>query len=835
MTDSPTARAQELFLAALELPDTEREPWLRRECATDPPLFRNVMSLLGHAEPTFDRLEQNLDDVIADLPRAEDNQPSSPQHEPDAPSTVSRDDFLSKLAEVGVLTSDELESISHSTSVDDPGTDPRTLASKLVTEGKLTDYQASALLKGEPDLLIDKYLILDLIDVGGMGMVFKAIHRTMNRVVAVKMISPQMLGSASQVKRFQREVRVAATLEHPNIVRAYDADKSRGVHFLVMEYVRGDNLNKLVRDSGPLSLSLAVDYIRQAAVGLQHAHERGIVHRDIKPGNLLVSSQGTIKVLDLGLAHIDDSLRHKDAEPEDESGRTQVSQAELTTAGAILGTASFMAPEQSLDAHLVDFRSDVYSLGCTLYFLLTGDTPYSGSTVFKVFVEHREGEIPSLQEERPDVPDSVESVFRKMVAKKPDHRFQSMSELIVALEDCRIARPESQSPASLPDAAAPAETDAGKVATSGQSVRSPVTKQRMPLIFGAIFAVVLIALAAIYLPEWKSSHTYAPSGVTTEPGITSSTSEALADADTIATNHNHFVQAHGSAADRITAGNWDWELDKNLGPIVNSPQMEFGADMSADGLTLVVSSSRGVDSTDRDLFMLTRQSANAEWSEPVGLPPEINTKAGETSPQLSDDGLTLSFMRGAKRFTARRESKNQPWSPPVEGADEAGLPPNIVSLTRDRLTAFSMRKKVLSETESRYVLQTWRRSSQKEPFGPSTISSFDASGVPMKGATLSKDGRMFVSATQINPGETPIRTALFWATRDDWTAPWSAPVRMNLPEMSGIGTPRLLSNATSLLFVAQHADGGHGRADIWMASLVKKGDAEGDTPRDRAK
>ena len=823
MTDSQTARAQKLFLAALELPELEREAWLKRECVADPSLFRNVMSLLGHAEPTFDRLEQNLDEVITDIPQVESDPQLPEPSEPDAPTIVNRDDFLSKLSEVGVLSKDELASISQSMSVDDPNTDPRTLASQLVTEGKLTDYQASALLKGEPELLIDKYLILDLIDVGGMGMVFKAIHRTMNRVVAVKMISQHMLGSADQVKRFQREVRVAATLEHPNIVRAYDADKSRDVSFLVMEYVRGDNLSKSVRDSGPLSLSLAVDYIRQAAVGLQHAHERGIVHRDIKPGNLLVDSQGTIKVLDLGLAHIDDSLRHADKQEDDESGRPYVSRTELTTAGAILGTASFMAPEQSLDAHLVDSRSDVYSLGCTLYFLLTGDTPYSGSTVLKVFVQHREAEIPSLQQKRRDVPDSIESVFKKMVAKKPDDRYQSMSELIVALEDCRIAPPESQDPALQLKAAAPAETRAVTAATSIQTARSPVTVRRsaVPLLC-ATGAVVLIALAAIYLPKWKSASNETSADLAAEPAITSQTSETLDGPETTATDDSELAQARDSAADLIASGNWNWKLDKNLGPSVNSPQMEYGADLSADGLTLVVSSSRGLESGDRDLFMSTRQSLTAEWPEPVRLPSEINTNAAEVAPLLSDDGLTLSFMRDSQRLTTRRENDKHPWSPPVQDSHEARLPRNFGSLTHDRLTAFRLRKEILSKTESRHVLDTWQRSSPNDSFGPLITYPIDILSLPMKGATLSNDGRILVFAQQINPNETPIKTALFYATRNNWNSPWSNPVHMNIPEMSGVGTPRLMPNAKSLFFVAQFAEGGHGRTDIWMASLVKE-------------
>ena len=203
MNDSRTARVQKIFLEALELPNKERNAWVTRACAGDQALFSDVMSLLGHVEPTFDPLEKKLDEVISDVPRIESHDPEETSPETGPEIEVNSEHFLSRLSDVGVLSPAEFEDVSDSVSSGDPSAEPRQLASRLVTEGKLTDYQAAALLKGEPDLLIDKYLILDLIDVGGMGMVFKAIHRTMNRVVAVKMISQHMLASPDQVKRFQ--------------------------------------------------------------------------------------------------------------------------------------------------------------------------------------------------------------------------------------------------------------------------------------------------------------------------------------------------------------------------------------------------------------------------------------------------------------------------------------------------------------------------------------------------------------------------------------------------------------------------------------------------------
>ncbi len=299
--------------------------------------------------------------------------------------------------------------------------DVKELVADLVKEKHLTRFQAVQVAAGKAkSLLLGGYTILDKIGAGGMGQVFKALHRRMDRTVAIKMLPSAMTKDAAALARFEREVRAAAKLTHTNIVAAHDADVANGVHFLVMEFVEGQDLSALVKTNGPIPVDKAANYILQAARGLEFAHGEGVIHRDIKPANLLVDKKGTVKILDMGLARI-------------ETGDVGA-QADLTGTGAVMGTIDYMAPEQALSTKHADARADIYSLGCTLYYLLTGRPPYTGETLMGRLLAHREDPIPSLYEVNGDVPSELEAIFHKLLAKQIDERYQSMTELIVELE-----------------------------------------------------------------------------------------------------------------------------------------------------------------------------------------------------------------------------------------------------------------------------------------------------------------------------------------------------------------------------------------------------------------
>jgi serine/threonine protein kinase len=332
---------------------------------------------------------------------------------------LGRQELLEILKESKLLSAEELKRAE----TIDAQADGQSLARSLVAAGLVTAFQMETLQNRRPERLkIGNYDILDKLGTGGTGTVFKARHRRMKRVVALKLLSRSLCKDKTFVLRFQREVETMAQLSHPNIVMATDADEAKVGHFLVMEFVNGADLATVVQKQGPMSVAEAVDCILQAARGLAYVHAQGMIHRDIKPANLLRDSSGMVKVTDLGLARLSST-----------SGNALVSNA-LTQAGGVLGTVDYMPPEQALDSTNLDHRSDIYSLGATLYFLLIGQPVYPGQTMMDTLLKHRDAPIPALTAVRDDVPAALEDLFRHMLAKSVKDRVQSMAEVVQTLE-----------------------------------------------------------------------------------------------------------------------------------------------------------------------------------------------------------------------------------------------------------------------------------------------------------------------------------------------------------------------------------------------------------------
>jgi serine/threonine-protein kinase len=293
--------------------------------------------------------------------------------------------------------------------------DAQALGQELLRRGWLTAYQVDELRRGRSPVL-GPYLLLERLGEGGMGQVYKARHRLMNRLVALKLIRRDRLAGNGPA-RFLREMQTAARLDHPHIVHAYDADKVKGRPLLVMEYVEGGSLGGLVDRVGPLPVGAACEYVRQAALGLHHAHERGVIHRDVKPSNLLLkAAEGQVKVADFGLSRLreaaDDGLTHT---------------------GWAVGTADYIAPEQATDSRSVDLRADLYGLGCTLYCLLSGGPPFPEGSLVDKLRRHACDDPRPVEALRPDVPAALAAVVARLMAKKPQDRYPTAAEVAGAL------------------------------------------------------------------------------------------------------------------------------------------------------------------------------------------------------------------------------------------------------------------------------------------------------------------------------------------------------------------------------------------------------------------
>lgn len=400
--------------------------------------------------------DQDLDRLIAD---AQKIARASAETLPNASSTVATtaksatpeepipiDEFVTCLRRSRLLEDSEVDTL-----VDEiEPTSSESFARKLLGRNKLTQFQAKALLRGRwKGLVLGNYTVLEKLGEGGMGYVFKARHRRMGNIACIKVLQAAGRKSPEVLERFRREARTIARLNHANIVVAHDADETDGIPFLAMEYIDGSDLSRLVADSGPMSVDEATHVVLQVARALEYSHRQGIVHRDIKPHNLMLpaksesiwddeteekfadsddSSAGqrrAVKLLDLGLARFD---RYLADDPD------TMTAASMTATGMIMGTADYMSPEQALNGRNADGRSDIYSLGCTLFYLLTGRVMFDGETLMEKLVAHREDDRPSLFNDLPNIPVALDAIFQKMVERAPEDRYQSMEEVVADLE-----------------------------------------------------------------------------------------------------------------------------------------------------------------------------------------------------------------------------------------------------------------------------------------------------------------------------------------------------------------------------------------------------------------
>jgi hypothetical protein len=336
-----------------------------------------------------------------------------------APATTA--ELVELVRKSGLVEPERLEAFVARAAADPGPATPRHWAGLLVVAGLVTRFQAEQMLLGKwRGFTVGRYRVLERIGSGGAGAVYLCEHVRVRRKVAVKVLPTVRANNPAALGRFHREARAAGVLDHPNLVKCHDVDQDGELHYLVMDYVDGSNLHEVVARTGPLAPVRAAQYVRQAAQGLQHAHEAGLVHRDIKPANILVDRGGTVRVLDLGLARFFNDDQDLLTLKYDEHN--------------VLGTADYVAPEQALNSHAADIRADVYSLGCTFYFLLTARPPFPDGKAAQKLIYHQSKAPTPVRQLRPEVPAEMAAVLDKMVAKDPGERHQTPAEVVAALE-----------------------------------------------------------------------------------------------------------------------------------------------------------------------------------------------------------------------------------------------------------------------------------------------------------------------------------------------------------------------------------------------------------------
>jgi len=726
------------------------------------------------------------------------------------PEEMSLDAFKKRLNKANVIDSDTLLQFIEN----DQSTSSAGLCRNLLKAELLTPFQLRAITHGKTrGLRMDRYIILDRIGKGGMGQVFKAKHAKMKRVVALKVLPRAAMKNQNAVARFFRESEAAARLNHPNIVTAFDAGESEGLHYLVMEYVEGKDLDLVIRRRGPLRVATAIDYLKQAAQGLGYAHEDGLIHRDIKPANMLLDEHGVVKILDMGIARI---VREAEAEQEDK---------EITHEGAVIGTIDYMAPEQAVNSKAVDKTVDLYALGCTLHYLLTGRPPFDEGMLMVRMLAHREKRPPNLCEVRKDVPPSLNDIFQKLMAKSPGERYARAEELIAALEAVQsdVERLESevgeQSSLTVPEEDLDTsrtnfiETirtfDFGPLVGSRDSTgtSSPeAARRRRPLIYAATaLAVVTMAVLAGYLLTSRTSAGTVMFESDRAAFEASIQGKRIRLQNTQTDDWTDVTLADASQAVTLPPGTYRLGFGVDSGLVADIRQFEITPGGQSE---IVLRWNADADLAHGDLQSRGRPLSPSEvltasswvWGEPKNLGPKVNTPADDYSPVISPDGLELiapSRREGGQGdydlWSFKRSARDQPWG---EGAPIA----QVNSSHADSCPSLA--------NDGRMLLYVTRRNGKNELYSSSRKTTADPWGNPRKlpvnfstrfnysGCCLSPDLRelVFTVIGPSNPG-------LWVSKRPKVSDPFPEPRRIGWSDNEhALLHPHMTADGKALLF-----------------------------------
>ena len=809
MSNHDQSRVQSLFLAAFKYPTDERDAWLIEQCAGDEQLLFEVRSLLKHDSPDDDPLEKDLGEVLRDL-RSLAQSESEVEH---LQATSDSHVLLSRLASAAVLSDRHLRELRETVESNAETSSTEAIIESLVKSNHLTKFQAEQLLLGhESQLRLGNYLILDDLGRGGMGQVFRTRHERMKREVALKMLSPESTESKEMLQRFEREIEAIAKLTHPNIATAYDADEANGVHFLVMEYVPGLNLSLLVKEQGPRPAEEAINYVLQAARGLASAHHAGVTHRDVKPTNLILDANGVVKVLDFGLAQMQSETR-------DTYTKTQI---QLTNTSTLLGTVDYLAPEQARNIKNADHRADIYSLGCTLHFLLTGKPVYPGKSMMEKLSAHQKQAIPSLPG-----PAGLNAVFQRMVAKKPINRYQSMDDVFEAL---------------LPFTDTNETTDWTGNSTLITQLKSGSvglfrSKGRQIVLLGlAVSTIVGFVTWMIYMggdasraaPD-SGSELITDSGNDSQNEVKRPAERDIAivgdneraEMDQGEIHRNKLAEMPSVLAEMYQSGSWEWTTPVNLGPAINSVQWDDTPILSNDELLLTFKSF-GVSGS--QLSKSQRLTRSHSWEAPERIPIEgpVNPSRGN----LILNGQRIIFADGHKvgdrhiRDLYEADFRDEVWSEPrllsISHPAYEGTP----YVTHDGLTLlFSSYRPGGEGNDDLWISE--RSTPENVWSAPENLGDGINTEHSESGACLSDDRCVLVFSSD-RPGSLGSQD-LWMVLRTSPGEPWGAPFNLGATVNSDLREKDVSLSGDGLsLYFSSDRPGGEGGMDIWMSQLKRK-------------
>lgn len=745
---------RQLFEAAIEISNrVEREDFLTKECGTDLQLLSRLKELLEEHFKTSEFLSIPVMEQISGKTTLIESPNSW-----DANATLDLPPETKDFTTRDLGAEEDFSEIEFNPHYLLPSTTPGSL-------GKLGHYD-----------------ILEVLGHGGFGTVFKAFDEKLHRIVAIKVMSPMLAATSPPRKRFLREARSAAAIKHENVVQVY-AVEEQPLPYLVMEYIEGETLQQYMERTGPLEPTLVLRIARQIASGLEAAHAQGLIHRDVKPGNILVElgTNPRIKITDFGLAR-------------------SVDDASMTRTGIVSGTPMYMAPEQAL-GQAMDQRTDLFSLGSVLYQMACGRPPFREQTSLLVLKRVIEDDPRPLQEVLSEIPDWLAQIVHTLLQKKPENRIQSSAELASLLARCES---EMLIHGKVREGTVTAVLNPRVVASS--TVEKNTVRNRLVLF--SLIPILLVTLVILGRQYWGTSFSRNPTTSANHTDAASQKQSGIADASANATD---LTESHRNIPNQTFVDfSSPWKRIENLGPVINSPQREANAVLTSDQLTMVFT-------LNNELFQASRQSVGDRFTSKRRLQGAFASN-DTTAPWycISGDGLELVFNsnEGTQHdviYVCQRKSLQEEFgeSQRLEGVSTSHLTRHPILSPNGLWLVVT----VGSNEKPQGAITVYHRESRNEPFELAMENAYPPTGTWDIANCISDNGLSMLVTTSTRDSK-----KVLLVERKSTTEKFERV--SDLPAVlaeTGMDTPWLTADGRTIYFHSRELADGEGNLDIWVA------------------